>query len=205
MEKEIIVTYFWFSAQKELGPEDSSFLATEDSTPDVDIKMSHCVDDALEIMTHAKVKQYHTIIGEILFISCIYCHSVFSLFFFNLFSPFFFVLILCFCPFFSTIIPTLSSFFSTILPILSSPSSYLLHSCFLLTLFFLIGWSLGAQAALSLCSGTPTATQNLFLLNPSTGSEAKAFKIGTPSYTIFATLLFLFFHVWFVLSTWVIN
>lgn len=51
------------SAEKELGSEDSSFLATEDSTPDVDIKMSHCVDDALEIMTHAKIKQYHTIIG----------------------------------------------------------------------------------------------------------------------------------------------
>lgn len=138
--------------------------------------MSHCVDDALEIMTHAKIRQYHTIIGTKL------QHAIWGkiIFFFCFFFRFFlsFILKISFFYIYYPVLFHLTSFFFTLFYInnFSSLFFFLTFLLFIPTfysyIFFSIhtGWSLGAQAALSLCSGTPSATQNLFLLNPSTGN-----------------------------------
>ena len=47
----------------EHAPDDSSFFTTVDNTPDVTIEMAICAADTIEIMAHAKIEKYHTIIG----------------------------------------------------------------------------------------------------------------------------------------------
>ena len=63
----------------EHAPEDSSFFTTVDNTPDVTIEMAICAADTLEIMEHAKIEKYHTIIGTYVYIFHFVCYDLITL------------------------------------------------------------------------------------------------------------------------------